>query len=436
MSSISQIFRLASTSSRNADAIPVTYGVKTTPTQERANLAELEDAYLNDSTVHRGIDNYVSIMMSAGYNIIGSDQSVSNINEFLDTIGTRGGNTDWNSLLKIIFKHQAVYGRGFNEIIYDKSKESVLDLDFIDPKKMDYAKNAVGRIVLNKYSNSVGWVETIPTEESGYASQLPSDKPPKEVALLNNQIFFTPDRIAHYRFSQIGDGFYGVGLVEPILNISKWKRTMQEAISNVYFHSAFPIKTFRIGDISHEPTADLMKKTLLELQDTSYKSTIAVPYYVEPTIMEAKTSDVLSEHLDQFTAEQVTMLGPSAFVTGSGKDTNKSVLARQEFLFKLTIRDIMKATANIIETQIFAKIAERDNLPDVPKILWGEINLEELDSKADRLIGYVTSGIVTMDDDIESLIRKFEGLPELKGGGGERERNAIRANTDAKSDGK
>ncbi len=413
MRSIDQIFRLDSTSNRFGGAVPVTRGVKTTPDDERANLGELERAYIEDPTIHNGVNKFVSVIKSGGLpSIVGHETTVSFMDDFLDGLGERGGNTSWKSLLTTIFKHQAVYGSSYNEVIFDKSGVKPLDVDFIDPKKMDYAKDNMRKIVLDKFSNPVGYVETVPFADVKGSTRFLSDPKSKEVSLQHNQIFFKPERIAHFKFSEIGDGFYPIGLIEPILKTSNRKLTMMEALAEVYLRAGFPTRIFKVGDEQHTPSDELMESTAAELEKSSYKSTFAVPYYVDPIIVEAKNAEKLKEHLKYFVEEEVTVLGPKSFVTGLGDQMNKATLNRLEFLYKLTMKDIMDNTAQIIERKIFAPIAKAYNLPDVPKLIWGEINLEELDSKAERLVSYVGVGLLTADRDIEKLIRKSEGLPE------------------------
>ena len=422
MSSIDQIFKLADSSPKAEGVTPKTLGVKTTPKEERANLEELETAYIHDATINNGINKNVAIIMSAGYTIEGNEESVEFVENFLANVGKTGGNTEWEKLLEIIFKHQCVYGRAFNEIIYNVEGTKIVDLDFINPTKMDYAKDTVGKIVLDVNSNSVGWVETISYSDIMGGGNLSTDPAPKGVDKGSNQIFFKPERIASYKLYEIGDGFYGLGMIEPILKISKWKNTMFEALTNTYYRTAFPRTVFSVGDQFHEPTNELLERTTEALNNSSYKTSFALPNYVSPQILEPRNSDKLKEHVKQFIDEEVTVLGPKSFVTGSGDGTNKNTLSRQEFLYKLTLRDIVKRTVCVIEKQIFAKLAEIYDLPDVPRIVWGEINLEELDSKAERIVKYVNSNIVIPDSDLEAYIRKFEGLPEALEGGEDRDR--------------
>ncbi|HUU77151.1 MAG TPA: hypothetical protein VMX55_02320 [candidate division Zixibacteria bacterium] len=412
MDSISQIFLLESTKKKDR-VETIQLSQKETPTDERANPAELEDAYINDAIVNNGINKAVSIMTSADFNIEGSDESVNVIQDFLDGIGKNGGNNDWYTLREIILKHQLVYGPAFTEIIYNVKKDHILDLEFVNPKSMDYAKDGSGNIIMDSFSRPIGFVQTL---SNNFSNGLPkSDNAPKDVD-LNNKIFFANDRIAHFKLNEIGDGFYPIGWIEPIVKVSKWKRIMFEALSNVYYHTAFPIKYWQVGDPSHEPTSDLLKRTSDKLKNADYRSSFAVPYYVKPGILEASNTDKLKEHLKQFIDAEVTSLGPKGLVTGSGEQSNKSILTRQEFLYKLSLRDILERTGKTIENQIFAKIAELENLSDVPKIKWGKLNLEELDAKSDRLSAYAKAGLLTPDPELETIIRKFEGLPVIKNG--------------------
>ena len=410
MKCIDQIFNLGSVTSQKVDgAVPLPFGMKSdTTTLERADLNDLEIAYLNDGTITNGINKPVSIITAAPRELDGNKKSVEFINNFLKDVGKRGGTTDWESMLTNIFKHQFIYGRAFNEIIYDETREHILDLDFIDPKTMDYAKDSSGNIVLDKFNNPVGYVQTL----SFGVDKNRTDVPPDSVSVNDNQIFFLPFRIVQYKLDEVGNGFYGLGWIEPILKPSKWKRVMMEAIQNVYYRAGFPRVAFEVGDAQHEPNNELLQRTVETIKKSSHMSSFAHPYYVKPKIIEAKKPEKLKEQLQFLIDEEVAVLGPRAFVTGLGDGTNKNTLNRLEFLYKLSLKDTIKKSVSIIENQIFARIAELEKLPDVPRYLWGEINLEESDAKAKRLVDYANAGLIQPDKALSDYIRKFEGLPK------------------------
>lgn len=409
MSSISQIFRLTDTP-KFKDGSVVQLSKPNTPIDKRASRKSLEDAYIKDEIVNNGTNTAVSIMTSAKFGIVGSDKSVSVINEFLDGVGNNGGNDEWFCLLELILRYQLIYGPSYNELIYDTKKEHIMDLQSIDPKTMDYAKDNTGKIVFDRFGKPIGFTQELPLTSSAGFGSVKKPPSPKGVDTLN-KIFFTSDRIVQYKLNEVGTGFYPIGWVEPIVKISEWKRIMYEALANVYYHTAFPIKYWQVGDNAHEPTSDLLRKTSDKLKNANYRSSFAIPHYVKPGILEASNTDKLKEHLRQFIDSEVTMMGPSAFVTGSGEKANKSVLARQEFLYKMKLRDILDRTGKTIEQQIFARIAKLENLKDVPKVTWGKLNLEELDAKSGRIAAYTKQGLITPNKETENFIRDYEGLP-------------------------
>ena len=387
-------------------------GIKTTPEDGRVDLQKLENMYIYNPVMFNSINKIVQVIMSSGYNLVGDSASVAFIEEFIENIGKRGGSTDWLNYLETIFKHQAVYGRAFSEIIYNVEGTDILDLDFIDPKKMDYAKDGNQNIVFDKTWNPIGYVEKIPSNNHG---TFVSDPIPNGVSIdLTDEIYFDKNRIAQFKLYTIGDSFYGLGIIEPAYQSSNRKVELERALANIYLKTAFPTKFAKVGDQFHEATDDMLQNVLKQLQETGYDSVHAFPSYVELGLLEPKSSEKLKMNLDYFRDNEVAATGmPEAFALGSGEATNRATLGRQEYLFKLGLRDMINRTLRTIETEIFSKIAYLNDLPEVPKILWNDIVLEELDSKASRLVKYVSSGLVTPDYNIEKQIRMSEGLPEL-----------------------
>ena len=108
---------------------------------------------------------------------------------------------------------------------------------------------------------------------------------------------------------------------------------------------------------------------------------------------------------------------PSAFVTGKGEETNRATLNRQEYLAKISLKHIIRNTCRVIEREIFKPFCEQRDLKSVPKIKWHEIVLEELDSKAERLLKYAKGGYIVPDRHIEEAIRREENLPPKHGDG-------------------
>ena len=391
-------------------------GKKTTPETSRVPKIELEASYRHEPNVFNAVNKTVQVIMAAGYRLVGEEESVGFFTDFFANIGHEGGEMEWEELLTSIFKHQMVYGEAWNELIPAKrDPNKIVDLQLIDAKKMDYAKDGDNKIVLDSYGDPVGYVETLPlmyeTDAKGVA--------PKEVDLGTNQIFFPPKRIAHYKLYTIGDSFYGIGLIEPSYKQVVRKLSMEEALANSVNRTGFPIKKAKIGDINHEPTEELIQRTVEKLRGMDYRDVIAFPYWVDYGIVESQNPEKLQEHLDYYINQIVTGTGlPKALATGGGEETNRATLDRQEALAKHTMKDIVRRTTMIIEKKIIQPVAEANNKSPV-KINWGEIEIEELDARAERLARYTQAGLLTPDSKIEALIRNIEDLPmqDAKAGG-------------------
>jgi len=390
--------------------------IKTTPTIERINPTLLEQAYMESPVIFNTINKTVQIIMSTNYKLVGDEDSVAFYNDFLEQIGLRGGEEDWNSLLTRIFLFQCIYGYAPVELIYSKDGKEIVDLDMIDPKKFDYAKTSNFQIALDEYGNPIGYVETL----TGLAA-IPEEKriqPPEPVKIASNQIFFPAERIAHFKLYTVGDGFYGIGLIEPIYKTFIRQKAVEEGFANASYRIGFPLVIAKIGDSSHEPTEDQIANALEQLKDINSKYAFAHAYYNELKILEPKHPERLRQYLDYFVDMIITGMGmPKAFATGMGETTNRATLARQEYITKLTLKDIINRTTRIIESKIFYRIAQMHNAHSKdkivpPKMVWREIALEELDSKAARLVSYARAGLLKSGEKTEQWIRRVENLPE------------------------
>jgi hypothetical protein len=388
---------------------------KTTPEIKRVIKPELEQTYLSNPVIFNIVNKTTEVIMSAGWKLIGDKDTVEYFSQWLESIGNSGGELEWESLLERNFQHCFIFGDAWNELIYNKGKTQLLDLDTIDPKKMDYAKNGSMKIALDKNSNPLGYVEKLPFD----VTVTTKIKPPEGVSLNMNEIFLPPDRIAHYKLYTVGDGFYGIGLIEPVYNTSFRKMKMEQALSNSWWRTGFPLLKGTVGDINHEPTEEHLTKMALKLADMDYRSSITLPNYANVEILEAKKPEKLKEQLNYFIDQEVAGSGmPKAFATGSGEATNRATLGRQEYLLKMSLKNVVKRVTSVIEKKIFARKAELEGLDSYPRIRWGEIALEELDSKAARIVKYAQVGLIKPDAAIERFIRKVEDLPESDVGDG------------------
>jgi len=400
-----------------ASMVGAPLSMKTTPEIKRVDLQELEEDFYGNPLIFNGVNKQVQILMSTKRKIEAKDENVKKFFEnFVDNIGFSGGEMSWDEWLEMTFRHEIVFGRAWTELIHNKKGNRIVDLDVIDPKKMDYVKKLGDKIALDEQGNPVGYVQTLPLLALADIEKRRKFKPPTKygISLQSNQIFLPPERIAHFKLYTIGDGFYGIGLVEPIHITARSKNEMQAALVNAMWRAGFPTPVHYGGDVDHEPTPAQVKSNFDKLKKMNYKYGFAMPYYNKLVFLEAKHPEKLKEHLEYFDDQEITGLGMArAFITGSGeKGTNRAILTRQEHIMKLTLRDILKRTFSNIRAKIFHPIAELEGFKETPKLTSGEVVLQELDSKASRLAAYAKAGLLSPDPKFEEYIRKMEDLPK------------------------
>lgn len=381
---------------------------KTTPIIRRIPKQSLELVYLTEPTIFNGINKIAQLIMAVGYHLIGDDESVKFFTKFFDGIGSNGGELEWNELLSAIFRQQFIYGEAWTELIpAENDRSRIVDLGLIDPKKMDYAKDGNEEIILDGDQNPVGYVETLPYGFSVNGIH----NPPETVSLESHQIFFPPETIAHYKLYTVGDLFYGIGLIEPCYDTAIRKIDLEKALANSVRRDGFPLKYAKVGNERFIPTDEVLQKTVEKLKGMDYRDVVVYPDWIEFGYVQSKSPEKLQEHLNYYTEEITTCMGmPKAIITGVGEATNRSTLNRQEAVAKQTLKDFVRRTLRVINKKIIVPVAESNNVTPV-KIVWGEISIEDLNGKADRLSSYVKSGLLTADPDTEDLIRALEDLP-------------------------
>jgi hypothetical protein len=377
----------------------------------RKEQKELYQLYVTNPIVFNTVNKYVQIMMAPGFEFKSKDPKIAEwFTDFYDSIGEKGSETDQYDLMADTLRHQLIGGRAWQENIFNKKGDKIVDLDIINPLSMDYAKDSAGKIVLDEMMNPVGYVQTIPTTENVDFEQ--KFEIPQGVSLTTGKLFLPRDRVTHFKLYKVGDGFDGLGIVEPIYNSSLRKLNSEKGFAESAARLGSPIISAQIGDSLHEPTPQQIEKTLDEVSNVNQKSAIAYPYTTKVSLLEPRKPEKLKEYLDYFEAVEITGMGmPAAFSSGQGQATNRSTLNRQEYIMKLTLKEMIRKTCRTIEQKQLKVIAEQQGFSETPKLVWGEISLEELDSKSKRLVAYAGAGLLRPSPGLEKLIRELEKLP-------------------------
>jgi len=404
-------FQMAVTAATKEDADPK--AKKQTPGIMRTPLQELELIYIHDTTVFNSINKIKQTIMSAVHMIKAKDKKVLEFTRnFVHNLGNSGSLITWEEILSRIFLHQCIYGRAWVENVFNKKGNRIVDWDMVDPKTMDYAKDSSERIVLDSLGRAVGYTQTLSTYYS-HAPNTNAKKAPSRVTLQPNQTFIDREKIALINLYTVGDGFYGLGLIEPTYANSIRKQNVEEALANAIWRHGFPIYWAQLGDLQHEPTPQQVQTMLDKLKSLTFKKEIATPYYYNLSILQAKQTEKLQDHLDYFQDQQITGMGiPKPYATGSGEATNRATLNNMSDLFQLTLRDIIKNTTEAIEQLMFKPLIELEGFKEVPRLDWDMVGIDEIDRKSKRILSYIKAGLLPVDMKIQDYIKKVEDLED------------------------
>jgi len=392
--------------------------IKTTPKIKRVVPVELELTWANDATVFNGVNKVVQTIMGTRHEIKAKDPKIEEFfKNFVNNLGTSGSDITWDELLAQIFEHECIFGWAWVENIFNKKGNRIVDWDIIDPKKMDYAKDRMNNIVLDKFGKPIGYFEklaygTFADETINFWDVTLKGLPEKVMAPPGYKVvFLKPKQVALIKLFTVGDGFYPYGLVEPIYKTTLRKMNIEESLANAIYRHGFPIIWAQLGDMNHEPTPQHIESMLDKLKNINTKQEIATPYFYDLKIIESKKFDKLAQSLEYYINQQVTGLGiPKPFATGGGEATNRATLGNQAALYQLTLKDIINRTSAAIEKYMFKPVAELEGFKEIPKLVWDPPGVDEQENKAKRLIQYIKSGVIKPSLKIEEFIKQIENI--------------------------
>jgi len=380
-------------SEKSDKTIPTTVQAPYPQEVKRVSAWDLETCYIFDPIIFNAINKNVQTIMAAGYKISCKDKKVENwFNNFLDNVGQVGGDITFNELLEVTFQNTMIYGRHYYETVLNQYQTAIVDLVSLDPKLIDYARDSMRRIVVDKYGKPMGYCQNLP-----YGLDITDKGDPvpegSGIILINRQIFILPERIAYFKLYTYGNRFDGLGLIEPAFRAIVRKQNIEEAQANsIYARGTYPIIDY-VGNENHFPTPNMIKSATEKLADMAHNRYFAVPYWHKIEPIEVKQSEVVDNTMKWLRESASASLGmPMAFATGSGEATNRATLGTLQKFMEFSLKDIVGRVCAQMKQQVFRRICAYEGFDEIPDLIWGDIGAESLDDKALRLQNYVKVG--------------------------------------------
>lgn len=394
-------------------------GIKIDDDVKRVSPRLLELIYARDALCANGV-NVISKTFLSTYPTILNDHDLL-LTQFLQ-------DNNFHELLFQIPQHLCIYGNAWLMLPYKPvSKEDfpnvpygklMCGIDILDPKLMDFKRDAAGAIIFNEYMIPEGIVQYIPTnkyvDENMWQIVTQSD-PHGE---YSQAVVLDKYDIVHFSLYTIGDNPIGMGLLEPLYNIVNSKKMIERGYAQSVYRHSKPILHVKVGDTNIPPTPEEIDDVFAKVKQLNERSEIVTPYWHDIGIIEPKSSSPLESNLTYFQDEIISGMGiPRPFITGEGKGGSKHILEMQKALFEQNIKMLQYSVSRTLETEVFMRFARERGFPDwataPPKLLWEELSTESVDSKIENIVNLVNAGILTVDKNLEQCVRRQLRLPEL-----------------------
>jgi hypothetical protein len=366
---------------------------------------ELENIYLTDPQAFNTVNKSRQLIMQAGYKLEADKKgSQSKYDEFFQEMGKVGMRTSLPQMLSYIHHDKFLYGAAYVERIYDISQTEIVDLKMIDPKLMDYARDAEDIIVVDAQQNPVGYTMDVGRRGNVYMGD-PIPKSSNErpmsgnVVLKGTQIFLAAFRIAHFRMFTFGNRFEAVGIIEPAFQDIIRKHKIENAAANsIHNTAAYPIVGY-VGDNQRAASQTLMDSTLDAMKNLSHSRYMVFQHPTKLETLEVKHSEQLDSVLRYFRGNQSAASGMAlGFSIGTGEAINRSTLSTQQRMLDISLDGEAKATAEEFKVLILDELNRVNGYGSEARIIWGNVAAEEKNEKISRLMDAVSNAVIAPEE--------------------------------------
>jgi hypothetical protein len=379
-------------------------GIKSGEEIERVQPDKLELVYRREPFISVAVNLYEEMIVASNYEVVAESEKVKEKAEaLLDRIEFH------YEVLPDIVKHLCVFGNSWNEVVWNEKGTDIVCLDTMDPKYMDFGRDkTTGNILFEPNGKPEFYVQYLRDNMvyKGPESDLTNQGG-------NRGLMFKRPEIMHTRLQRVGDCYSGIGLIEPVYNTVLNKVDIQTGLAQSMLRLGFPIIGAKVGNKEMYPTPQLVEEAAQIFKDIGESTGFAIPYYFEPILMEPKRSERVQTNLEYFTDQVIAGMGiPKSLITGAGEQENKQTLRELKTILRLRMKSMQRKIAHSIRDQVFRQQAEAEGWKEIPSLEFGDPAIEALTEQAERLAGYVHSGILETSPELQAMVKKAEGIKE------------------------
>ena len=299
---------------------------------KRPDFVKLEAAY-RDFSVFASVNILSENVYGTGFKFIGENASAIKLCE---SVYNR---TSFKPSIVDGIKDTLIYGIAYNEILWDGKDVfglKIVDVKTIDPKWDEKAN-------IDKYIQRTG--------------------------MLNKKVTMEPEEIIFYRFFRSSDNIYGIGVIESIYFLLEIRRDIINSIKDIFkFLAMPPVHIVKEG----ARTKAELKKAEEKFKDFHRRSYFVTSEKYDIRLLEVKrTLPDLSKYLEQIDAYiSIGLRVPSKILSGDVSVVTKASAVTLRQYARDEIGYVRNKLSWILEDQLFRPLCLKNNISDVPKLVW------------------------------------------------------------------
>ena len=348
------------------------------------------ERYENVGLVTAAVDSTVEMIVGPGYHTVASSNEAKKVvDDFAEQVNLDG-------LLMDAVLDCAICGNAWIEKVYEDGR--LVDLNYLDPLTMEQS------IVLRK-------------APEGFNLYYP--KIERYVQVVNSRIVasWPPGKIIHLTWNRPHNSLYGVGMVKPVERYLQTILEAEEDMGKIIKRYSAPKIAWMLENASKD-TFLAVKNQLSTIQpDEDYVIATTGNTKISAEVIQIDPRSRFEYFFNHLMNGIMAGLEcPITFLfRGDVRVSDASATAMLQ-AFDRKIRMKQRKFKRIIEAELFKPLVKQEGLDEVPRLIWGPLEVEKFEDKVRKWIGLLDSKILitnTTRRDIENELRRDMGLQPL-----------------------
>jgi len=359
----------------------------------RVDWYRIERVYRGFPLVSYAVEKMAEQAVGPGFYLRGDNpRAMSIVEEFNDRVNLR------LQLLRVA-KELLLYGNCFMERRFDALKVDLKD---------EFQATRLGNLV-DVQILPVTTMRVVPEPSKGLRGYVQ--------LIMGVHRKMPPECVAHFRFNvvggAIGSDFYGMGVVQPILDYVDQLRAMEDYMLRIMRRYASPKVHWRLGDPEHMPRPQDLAEWAGSLKTVSPDEDYVSSYLAQATVLEPDLRARFEEYLDHYLMMVVAGLQDPTVILSTTKtrvsDASATAMLESQTRKVNALRDAMK---ELVQDLIFKPLIAQAGLDprECPSLAWGQVPVQSPESRLEQLLGLLNPQTVQVSEetrrDIEKLLRQ------------------------------